>query len=109
MALGRARLEQPSRSLIDERPLAAAEVDAELARLNRALMLARGELANLREKLHGMLAGEVGDFIDVHSLILADRELNAGLADLVRVGRYRASAALKMQRDRLGSFFGGMG
>ena len=108
MALGRARLEQPSRYLIDERPLAAGDVDAELARLNRALILARAELAALREKLHGLLAGEVGDFIDVHSLILADRELNAGLADLVRVGRYRASAALKMQRDRLVAVFEAM-
>jgi phosphotransferase system enzyme I (PtsI) len=108
MALGRARLEQPSRYLIDERPLAAGDVDAELARLNRALILARAELAGLREKLHGMLAGEVGDFIDVHSLLLADRELNAGLADLVRVGRYRASAALKMQRDRLVAVFEAM-
>jgi phosphotransferase system enzyme I (PtsI) len=108
MALGRARLEQPSRYLVDERPLAADEVDAEVARLNRALELARAELAALREKLQGMLATEVGDFIDAHSLILADRELNAGLTDLVRVGRYRASAALKMQRDRLVAVFEAM-
>lgn len=108
MALGRARLEQPSRYLIDERPLAAGDIDAEVARLNRALTMARAELAALREKLHGMLASEVGDFIDAHSLILADRELNAGLADLVRVGRYRASAALKMQRDRLVAVFEAM-
>ncbi|HKE47639.1 MAG TPA: phosphoenolpyruvate--protein phosphotransferase [Rhodanobacteraceae bacterium] len=108
MALGRARLEQPSRYLIDERPLAAADVESELARLNRAIAMARAELAALREKLHGMLASEVGDFIDAHSLILADRELNAGLSDLVRVGRYRASAALKMQRDRLVAVFEAM-
>jgi phosphoenolpyruvate-protein phosphotransferase (PTS system enzyme I) len=108
MALGRARLEQPSRYLIDERPLAADEVDAELARLARAVAMARAELASLREKLHGVLASEVGDFIDTHSLILADRELNAGLADLVRKGRYRASAALKMQRDRLVAVFDAM-
>jgi len=108
MALGRARLEQPSRYLIDERPVAAEDVDTELARLNRAVLTARAELAALREKLHGMLASEVGDFIDAHSLILADRELNAGLADLVRVGRYRASAALKMQRDRLVAVFEAM-
>jgi phosphotransferase system enzyme I (PtsI) len=108
MALGRARLEQPSRYLIDERPVAAEDVDAELARLNRAVSTARAELAALREKLHGMLASEVGDFIDAHSLILADRELNAGLADLVRVGRFRASAALKMQRDRLVAVFEAM-
>jgi phosphoenolpyruvate-protein phosphotransferase (PTS system enzyme I) len=108
MALGRARLEQPSRYLIDERPLGAEDVDTELSRLNRAVAMARAELATLREKLHGVLASEVGDFIDAHSLILADRELNAGLADLVRVGRYRASAALKMQRDRLVAVFEAM-
>jgi phosphotransferase system enzyme I (PtsI) len=108
MALGRARLEQPSRYLVDERPVAAEDIDAELARLNRAVTMARAELATLREKLHGVLASEVGDFIDAHSLILADRELNAGLADLVRVGRFRASAALKMQRDRLVAVFEAM-
>ena len=108
MALGRARLEQPSRYLIDERPLGSDDIDAELERLNRAVAMARAELAALREKLHGVLASEVGDFIDAHSLILADRELNTGLADLVRVGRYRASAALKMQRDRLVAVFEAM-
>jgi phosphotransferase system enzyme I (PtsI) len=108
MALGRARLEQPSRYLVDDRPLAAEDVASELDRLDRALTLARAELAALREKLHGVLAREVGDFIDAHSLILADRELTAGLADLVRVGRYRASAALKMQRDRLVAVFEAM-
>jgi phosphotransferase system enzyme I (PtsI) len=108
MALGRARLEQPSRYLIDERPLGALEIDAELARLYRALRMAREELAGLREKLQGAFAHEVGEFIDTHSLILADRELIAGLADLVRIGRYRASAALKMQRDRLVAVFEAM-
>ncbi len=108
MALGRARLEQPSRYLIDERPLAAEDVAGELERLDRALVLARAELAALREKLHGVLARGVGDFIDPHSMILPDRELTVGLADLVRVGRYRASAALKMQRDRLVAVFEAM-
>ncbi len=108
MALGRARLEQPSRYLIDERPLAAEEIETELDRLHRALALARADLAALREKLSGVFAHEVAEFIDAHSLILADRELNAGLADLIRVGRYRASAALKMQRDRLVAVFEAM-
>ena len=55
MALGRARLEQPSRYLIDERPLAAEEVEASSSGSTRALALARAELAALREKLHGVL------------------------------------------------------
>ncbi len=40
--------------------------------------------------------------------MLADDELKRGLDDLVRIGRYRASAALKMQRDRLVAVFEAM-
>ncbi|MFC4819377.1 phosphoenolpyruvate--protein phosphotransferase [Dokdonella ginsengisoli] len=105
MALGRARLEHPSRYLVDESPLAEGDVEHELERLRRAIALARDELQALREKLHGTLAREVAEFIDAHSLMLADRELTSGLFDLIRVGRYRASAALKMQRDRLVAMF----
>jgi phosphotransferase system enzyme I (PtsI) len=108
MAIGRARLEQPSRYLIDERPLAEDEIDAEIARLRAAITAAREELQALREKLHGAMAREVAEFIDAHSLMLADRELTTGLYDLIRLGRYRASAALKMQRDRLVAVFEAM-
>jgi phosphotransferase system enzyme I (PtsI) len=108
MALGRARLEHPSRYLIDERPLSEDEVEGEIARLRQAIVAARDELQALREKLHGTLAREVAEFIDAHSLMLADRELTAGVYDLIRKGRYRASAALKMQRDNLVAVFDAM-
>lgn len=108
MALGRARLEQPSRHLVDERPLSESEVEAEVERLRLAILAAREELQALREKLHGSMAREVAEFIDAHSLMLADRELTTGLYDLIRIGRYRASAALKMQRDRLVAVFEAM-
>lgn len=108
MALGRARLEHPSRYLVDERPLDESEIEAETERLFRAIAIAREELQVLREKLHGTLAREVAEFIDAHSLMLADRELTSGLFELIRVGRYRASAALKMQRDRLVAVFEAM-
>ena len=105
MALGRARLVQPSQPDIDERPLPSGEVEAEVLRLTAALTAARDELKQLRDKLHGALAREVGEFIDAHSLILDDPELTGGLYDLIRKARYRASAALKMQRDRLVAAF----
>ncbi|WP_395683436.1 phosphoenolpyruvate--protein phosphotransferase [Dokdonella sp.] len=108
MALGRARLEQPSRFLVDDRPLAEADVEAEVDRLKQAIAAAREELAVLREKVHGAMAREVAEFIDAHSLMLADRELTSGLYDLIRRGRYRASAALKMQKDRLVAVFEAM-
>jgi phosphotransferase system enzyme I (PtsI) len=108
MALGRARLVQPSRYLVDTRPLNEDEVDSELARLHRALETARQELRELRGKLHGALAREVNEFIDAHSLLLDDPELLRGLDDLVRIGHYRPGAALKKQRDRLAAVFEAM-
>ena len=108
MALGRARLVQPSRYAVDSRPLDEADVDEELERLHHALEMARQELRELRDKLHGALAREVNEFIDAHSLLLDDAELLRGLDDLVRVGRYRSGAALKKQRDRLSAVFEAM-
>ena len=108
MALGRARLVQPSRYAVDTRPLGEDEVESELALLHRALDAARQELRELRGKLHGALAREVNEFIDAHSLLLDDAELLRGLDDLVRIGRYRPGAALKKQRDRLSAVFEAM-
>ncbi|MEO8808925.1 MAG: phosphoenolpyruvate--protein phosphotransferase [Rhodanobacter sp.] len=108
MALGRARLVQPSRYTVDNRPLEEHEVEGELTLLYLALDTARQELRELRGKLHGALAREVNEFIDAHSLLLDDAELLRGLEDLVRIGRYRPGAALKKQRDRLSAVFEAM-
>ncbi len=105
MALGRARLVQPNQIIVDERPIEAGNVEAEVERLQKALTNARDELRKLRENLPDALVREVGEFIDAHTLILDDPELTSGLFDLIRKGRYRASAALKFQRDRLVAAF----
>jgi phosphoenolpyruvate-protein phosphotransferase (PTS system enzyme I) len=105
MTLGRARLIQPSQLSIDDRPLPEDEIDQEVLRLREALVHAREELRQLRDKLHGALAREVGEFIDAHSLILEDPELTEGLFDMIRLGHMRAGTALKMQRDRLVAAF----
>lgn len=108
MALGRARLEQPSRFLVDETPLVQEEIPNELRRFDEALASARGELRALRDKLEGPLAREVAEFIDAHSLILQDPEFVNGVHELIRTGRFHASAALKMQRDSLVAVFEAM-
>jgi len=108
MALGRARLVQPSRYSVDTRPLAEDEVEEQIALMHRALDTARQELRELRGKLHGALAREVNEFIDAHSLLLDDGELLRGLDDMVRIGHYRPGAALKKQRDRLSAVFEAM-
>jgi phosphotransferase system enzyme I (PtsI) len=101
-------LVQPSRYLVDTRPLTEEEVPSELERLHTALDTARQELHELRGKLHGALAREVNEFIDAHSLLLDDAELLRGLDEMITIGRYRAGAALKKQRDRLAGVFGAM-
>lgn len=108
MALGRARLVVPAQVTIDTRPLAEGEVEAEIERLHQALDAARAELRELREKLHGALALEIGEFIDAHSMLLDDPELLRGLDAQVREGRQRAGVALKAQRDRLVAVFEAM-
>lgn len=108
MVLGRARLLRLRRHAIDESRLNGDEVDAELARLDAALTRARGELDELRQRLHGAMARDAQPFLETHALILDDPELRAGIEDLIRKGRYRAGAALLAQRDRLVQVFRSM-
>ncbi|MGH8184606.1 MAG: phosphoenolpyruvate--protein phosphotransferase [Rhodanobacteraceae bacterium] len=108
MALGRVRLEQPARYSIDSTPLPDGQIDSEVARLEHAFVVAREDMAELRRKLHGALAREVGEFIDAHAQLLDDPDLIEGLRAMIRKGHYRAAAALKAQRDRLVSVFDAM-
>jgi phosphotransferase system enzyme I (PtsI) len=105
-ALGRARVRQPhaldvAEELIDD-------VDAEIARLHAAIADVRGEMRSLRDRLHGALAHEVGEFLDLHALLLDDPELLQGLDELIRKGHYSADYALRLQRDRIAAVFEGM-
>ena len=62
----------------------------------------------LRARLHGALAQEIGEFLDLHALLLDDPELLHGLDELVRTHRYTADYALRLQRDRLAGVFADM-
>jgi phosphotransferase system enzyme I (PtsI) len=105
-ALGRARVRLPHVLEVAEEHV--EDIDAELARLHAAIRVVRGEMRALRERLHGALAQEVGEFLDLHALLLDDPELLQGLDDLIRAGRYSADYALRLQRDRIAGVFTGM-
>jgi phosphoenolpyruvate-protein phosphotransferase (PTS system enzyme I) len=107
-ALGRARVRQPHALEVAEERIAADAVESELVRLHTAIDAVRVEMRNLRTRLHGALVHEVGEFLDMHALLLDDPELLQGLDELVRTGRYGADYALRLQRDRLASVFEGM-
>jgi len=107
-ALGRARVRLPHALEVVEQRIAANAVEKELQRLHDAVDSTRGEMHTLRERLHGALVKEVGEFLDLHALLLDDPELLHGLDELIRAGRYTADYALRLQRDRLAAVFDGM-
>ena len=107
-ALGRARVREPHALEVAETRVAPQDAEAELARLHAAIDQVRGEIRAMRDQLHGALAHEVGEFLDLHTLLLDDPELLQGLDELVRSGLYGADYALRLQRDRLAAVFEGM-
>ncbi len=108
LALGRARMRESHVIDIEERRLAPEDVEFEVAHLLQAIAATRTELSRLREQLQGALAQEIGEFLDLHALLLDDPELIAGLTGLIRTGLYSASYALKLQHDRLVAVFEAM-
>lgn len=108
LALGRARVREPHRLDVEERMVGDDEIDAERSLLHEALQAARRELNDMRDRVRGAIAHEVGEFLDLHAMLLDDPDLEAGLDELIRAGRYSAGYALRLQRDRLVSAFDGM-
>ncbi|HEX2595212.1 MAG TPA: phosphoenolpyruvate--protein phosphotransferase [Luteimonas sp.] len=105
-ALGRARVRLPH--VLDVGEQRIDDVDSELDRLHAAIHVVRGEMRALRQRLHGALAQDIGEFLDLHALLLDDPELLQGLDTLIRNERYSADYALRLQRDRIAGIFTGM-
>ncbi|MDI1251886.1 phosphoenolpyruvate--protein phosphotransferase [Thermomonas sp.] len=107
-ALGRARVRLPHVLNVEEARIAPEDVETELQRIHDAVDTVRAEMHILRERLHGALAHEVGEFLDLHALLLDDPELLQGIDALIRTGRYSADYALRLQRDRIAAVFDGI-
>jgi len=104
-ALGHARVRLPHVLDVVEEHVTEQAVPGEMQRLHTAIDSVRAEIHAMRERLHGALAHEVGEFLDLHTLLLDDPELLQGLDDLIRTGRYTADYALRLQRDRIAAVF----
>lgn len=105
LALGRVRLRMPLRLDMVREKIPAHQVDAEVARLHLAIDTAHGEMNALRQRLIGAMPTEVGEFLDLHTLLLDDPELLNALDTLIRTQRYSAVSALSIQRQRLADVF----
>jgi phosphotransferase system enzyme I (PtsI) len=107
-ALGRARVRLPHALDVEETRITPGEVATELGRIHEAVDTVRAEMHDLRQRLHGALAHEVGEFVDLHALLLDDPELLQGIDELISTGLYSADYALRLQRDRIAAVFEGM-
>lgn len=107
-ALGRARVRLPHVIDVVEEYIDESAVEAELARLHDALGRVRTEMHAMRDRLQGALAHELGEFLDLHALLLDDPELLHGLDELIRSRHCSADYALRLQRDRIAAVFASM-
>lgn len=101
LALGRARIRTPHVLEVTQARIVADDVDAEIQRLHEAIERVRDEIAALRQQVPEAIARELGDFLDLHGMLLDDPELIDGLERMIREAHWTADYALRLQRDRL--------
>ncbi len=74
--------------------IAAGQVPAEMARLERAVTLTRQELQTLRSEIKAKVGADQGFIFDAHLLILDDATLRARLEKIIREEKSKAEWAL---------------
>lgn len=107
-ALGRARVRLPHALDVEETHIDPSQVEAEITRLHEAIAFVKKEMDDLRARLTGALIKEMGEFLDLHALMLDDPELLASLDRLIRTKHIMADYALRLQRDKVTQVFAAM-
>lgn len=105
IAIGRAYVLQRDLPEIPEYTVASHQIDAEIERLNQAVVAARRQLRAIREHIPASAPAEAASFLDAHLLILDDKMLVPSAADTVRHERRNAEWALRVQSERLSEIF----
>ncbi|NYE25534.1 phosphoenolpyruvate--protein phosphotransferase [Pigmentiphaga litoralis] len=85
--------------------VAPEDVEAECARLQAAIATARDELAQMASDLPADVPRELGAFLQVHSMILADSMISVEPVEIIRTRHYNAEWALTAQGQALGEQF----
>jgi phosphotransferase system enzyme I (PtsI) len=77
------------------------EIEAEIARLNRALAAAHSQLAEIKERAGHELGIEHGYIFDAHLAILEDAKLRDEIEECIRRERVKAEWSVKVVTDKL--------
>ncbi|PUA18109.1 phosphoenolpyruvate--protein phosphotransferase [Glaciimonas sp. PCH181] len=105
IAIGRAHLLAPTAMDVKHYLVSETQVEAEVRRLEDAVKTVRKELQTIRTDLPKESPAELGAFIDVHLLILADPMLTAVPLEIIRHRQYNAEWALVTQIDEVSAQF----
>ena len=108
IAIGRAHLVSTARLEVAHYEVAAAEIDGEVARLDRAVAQVRAELVGLADSVPTGAPTEMRAFLDLHRMILDDSTLSQAPRDHIRAQRCNAEWALVRQMELLAEQFEAM-
>jgi len=100
VVIGPAYLLVPQAAKIDQRQVAADEIDAEIIRLEDALIETRRQIRKIQADIeHGVFLHDPG-MLDAHLMVLDDRTLIEEFVVEIRNHRRNAAAAVKRVTDR---------
>ncbi len=101
IAIGRAHLITPVSLDVSHYLVEPERVGEEVARFNAAVQAVHQELRTLHSELSASAPGELGTFLDLHSMILADPMLSREPLRIIEERRCNAEWALIQQMDVL--------
>ncbi len=105
IAIGRAHVLHPAALDVEHFLVAQEQVEAEVLRLQEAIAQVNRDLQTLWSELPQDAPTELGAFIDVHALILADPMISEAPLDIIRTRHYNAEWALATQVEELSAQF----
>jgi phosphotransferase system enzyme I (PtsI) len=101
IAIGQAHLVSTARLEVAHYEIGANEVDAEIARFDRAIAQVSGELAALVASLPPGAPLEMKAILSLHAMLLKDSALSLAPRDVIRTRRCNAEWALAQQLEYL--------
>ncbi len=105
ITIGRAHLLRPAALDVQHYLIAQEQVEAEVQRLQLAIVQVHKELQTIWSDLPVDAPTELGAFLDVHALILSDPMISDAPLDIIRNRHYNAEWALVTQIDVLSAQF----
>ena len=108
IAMGRLRIIDRQKNVVDEYPIHSEAVLQETVRLAQAVEAARDELENLKSRLAETTGEEHLFFIETHLMILADDRLIKETTDIINTVMINAEGALRRTQHRYREIFAGI-